>query len=542
MLDSTPPAAMSSRPARPTLGTWPVLFLASFAVYALTANRGAQWQDAGMFILRVVTGDLVGDYGLALSHPLHYWLGRLVVLPDLLEPAHAVTLISSLGAALAVANVYGCVRTLTGSGAAAVFAAASLALANTFWHLATISEVYTLSAGLLAAECWCLVAYARRRRPIYLWGMLFFNGLGLANHLQAVLTTPVLLVITFAAVRGRRLTLRDAAIGCALWVVGSLPYTGLALAVATESDDWGKTLSEALFGSGYGSNVLNLSLSGRILAVSFGAILYNFPNLLLPAVVYGITRKGQKQIGVPTLARRALLAALILHAVFALRYNVVDQHTFFLPLYVLLSVFAGVGAAATLRWGAGRRRERVWGIAVLLLAATPLVYWVACSVARKYDLLSVARKHGLLGNIVHHKPYRDDYVYLLIPWSVVEDSAERMTSQAVDLAAPNGLIITEDSMARFALEYKKLRAGADELEVAQFNPRRAEKLLQRIQQAARLGRPVVLVPLRVGEPEAETPIGYHWAAAGDLHVLRPDPAFEGRHSRQNTRSILRSGR
>ena len=34
--------------------TWSAVFLAAFAVYAATANRGAQWQDSGYHILRVV--------------------------------------------------------------------------------------------------------------------------------------------------------------------------------------------------------------------------------------------------------------------------------------------------------------------------------------------------------------------------------------------------------------------------------------------------------------------------------------------------------
>ena len=84
-------------------GNWLAVLLISFTLYALTANRGIQWQDSGKHILRIATGQLENNLGLALCHPLHYWLGRLAVAPDLFEPCFAVTLVSSLAAAMAAA-------------------------------------------------------------------------------------------------------------------------------------------------------------------------------------------------------------------------------------------------------------------------------------------------------------------------------------------------------------------------------------------------------------------------------------------------------
>ena len=129
---------------------WIALFLVALALYAATASRGAQWQDSGHNILRIVTGESLNPLGLALSHPLHHWLGRLVILPNILEPCFAITLISSLAAAFAVANTYGCVCVLTRRREAAVLAAVSLSLANTFWQKSTGAETYTLAPALLS--------------------------------------------------------------------------------------------------------------------------------------------------------------------------------------------------------------------------------------------------------------------------------------------------------------------------------------------------------------------------------------------------------
>ena len=139
---------------------WLVAFALAAALYAATANRGAQWQDSGYHILRVVTHESLNPLGLALSHPLHHWLGRAVVSAGVFEPAFAITLLSALAAAVTVANVYGCVKTLTRHTLASALAAASLLFAHTFWQLATVVESYTLTAALLSGEIWCLCAYA----------------------------------------------------------------------------------------------------------------------------------------------------------------------------------------------------------------------------------------------------------------------------------------------------------------------------------------------------------------------------------------------
>lgn len=498
---------MANQTARFPLGGWSAVFVACFILYGLTANRGTQWQDSGYHILRISTGHLLNPLGLALSHPLHYWLGRLAVAPGILEPCFAVTLISVFSAALAVANVFGCVLSLTNKPSAALFAAGSLALACTFWQFATLAETYTLCAALLAAECWCLIAFAKYRRRSFLLGMFFFNGLGIANHMLASLTTPVLAVVALYALWRKRISLTDVVLAALIWLAGTLPYSGLVLAEMIRTSDVAGTIQSALFGRSYAGNVLNVIPSWRLLTVSLAFVLYNFPNLLLPAAFYGMARA--RRLPVPALARRALLAGLIVHACFVLRYNIVDQHTFFLPLYVFLSLFAGVGAAAVFQWWPSRQQQRIKTLGVALLLATPVIYLVVPSAARHFDVLKA---------FVRNKPYRDDYIYLMVPWSVMETSAEQMSTEALRLAGPQGTIVVEDSMARFAIEYHKImradRSGVKLLGKDCFSD---------IQQALDQNRPVVLVPLNADQPQTPAPVG-QWQRHGDLYVLEvPQP-------------------
>ena len=568
---------------------WLVCFAAALSLYALTANRGPQWQDSGDHILRIVTGESINPLGLALTHPLHHWLCRFAAALNLLEPAFAVTLISSLAAAFAVANVYGCVLTLTSDRLVAVLAAISLAIANTFWKLATVTEVIALTAALLSAECWCLIvlmsraaagprsalcADARglarsncsitqssnpqdRSYPCAFLGLFFFNGLGLANHNLALLTTPVLAAIALLALYRRWIAWPHLLLAAAAWLIASLPYTGLVLSEALRSGDLRATMHSALFGISYEKDVLNVSISGSRLLINAAFIALNFPNLLLPAAVYGVFTA--RRFGVPPLTRWALFVALFIHALFALRYSVPDQHYFFIPMYLLFVIFGGVGFAA---WRAkadrGRRlqpaptasrppvagtdlqipvrerradvppylkshisnlksqrgvddsalsprRDRIMVAAAILLALTPLLYAFTPALARRFDVL---------GFVERHKPYRDDYVYLFTPWSVVERSAERMSREAVALAGDDGIIIVEDRLAEFAVRYRAIRDGKTGIEItSEMEP----KDLLRIADA---GRPIVLVPRSVDEP-LTLPLTGSWRRMGDLYILNP---------------------
>jgi len=477
--------------AMPLVG-WFVVFVFAAALYGLTCNRGVQWQDSGQHIFRVVAQEPINPLGLALSHPLHHYLARFAVALDLAEPCFAVTLVSALAAALAVANTFGCVATPTRSLLAAAFAAASLAIAHTFWQMATRAETYTLAAALLSAELWCLVIFLRSYRPGFLCAAFLFNGLGISNHLLAALTTPVLGVVLVWAVVRNRMRVRSLAVACALWLLGSLPYVVLVFGEWMRTGDATATLRSAFFGHGFGDEALNTSISARATLTSLAFIGLNFPNLLLPFAVYGAARAVALRS--TPVVKQALLIGLAIHAVFVLRYPIVDQYTFFVPMYVFLAIFAGLGFAHV-------QRRVLLAVAFALLLLTPAFYAVLPNVARRFDVLS---------DVERRRPYRDDYVYLFTPWSIADQSAEQMSRQAVELATPDGLIIAE--RGEFAVRYEALRRRAVGIKIRE----RLEN--EDILRVVRAGRPVVLVPDNVLNPPG-APASHYWKPVGDLFIL-----------------------
>jgi hypothetical protein len=479
------------------------VFLAGFGLlYSLTAARTIQWQDSGQFVLRIVSGQLHNELGLALSHPLHYWLGSGAISALPLTPPHAIALVSALFGALTVANVFGCSLTLTRRAIPAALAAGGLGVAHTFWRMSTIPECYTITTALLAAELWCLALYLRRRKARWAIAMALANGLGLANHNLALLTLPLVGLIGLDVLRHAHWRNVGPALAMAgMWLLGSLPFTGLVIMQMAQSGEVMATVRSALFGDHYAEDVLSAAPSVFLLVVSLAFTALSFANLTLPAAAAGILR-GRRQLQ-PQAVFWALLAALGLHLAFVLRYTVIDQYTFFLPTYTILALFAAVGFALPALTASATRRRWVWGIALTLLLLTPLVYVTAPPLARQVAALDA---------VARHKPYRDDYHYLFTPWAVALTSAERMSERAVELAKPNGVIVAEDNMGAFAIRYQVRQRRLQDVRIV------ATLHAEDVAQAQAKNAPIICVPADRRSPQTPAPTG-RWQRVGDLYQL-----------------------
>jgi 4-amino-4-deoxy-L-arabinose transferase-like glycosyltransferase len=372
---------------------WAVVFCAALLLYFLTASRTIEWLDSGQFVLRIVSNDISDPIGLCCVHPLHFWMGRLAVWMLPVAPPFAIALVSALGGAIAVANVFGIVRALTRQALPAILAAAGLAFAHTFWRMSTYVEVYTLSAALLTAEFWALVLWDETRHARWLVLMLLANGLGLANHDLALLTLPIVGFVLLNAVRTGEAGIRTLGAAVVVWFAGASPFLWLIVREASSSG-WSAAMGSALFGT-FKPQVLGYVMRATYTATSVAFTLLSFPNLTLPAALLGFLRAGR--MGVRRLSYRVLVAATAFHLLFVLRYGVIDQYTFLVPVYSLIAVFAGIGYAAAI--GLGARKTLRW-LAIILVALTPAVYVGAERTARHFHVLRSWERH---------KPYRDDY-------------------------------------------------------------------------------------------------------------------------------------
>lgn len=501
-----------ARPNTRAVRVWCGSCAVALVLYAATANRGPQSQDSGWQQLRIVTGHIEHQFGLPLCHPLHYYLGRLAVTlaGSHLEPALAITLVSSVAGAIAIANIAATIVVLTRRLFPALLAAGALMFSHTLWQHATHTESYAIVAALLSGEWLCLACFVTTGRAGYLLLLALLNGLGIANHLLAGLATPVDLVVLLWAWRRRRLPGSLLVLAGALWLAGATPYSVLVLVHLVKTYDFGGTVHAALFAEFYARDVLNTDVNPRMLLLSCGYLFYNFPGLTIPLALGGLAARKR----VAGAVKWPLLAQCALYSLFVVRYPITDQYTFFFPVYMLLVIFAGVGLAHVAA-GASRAVQRsVFAFAALTAVWTPLVYLTTS------HLLA---QRGALASLITNKPYRDGYRAFFIPWGIGANHATRLNEAVHELAGDRGVVVVADHMQIFSLWYGQAvgrlpismsirhvkHTDAPDVVAEQWNWVNSARLA---------ARPVVLVPRERDKPTASIP-GARWERHGDIYRL-----------------------
>lgn len=431
------PVSQAFRRRRAGLGRVYLKALLVFGLlYGITAQRGVSWQDGGVFQWRILQFDLAGSIGrLALAHPTLMVLGKVFSWLPVGPPAWRLNLVSAVFGAVAVANVVLLVRRLCPRRAAAAWVAGGLlGLTHTTWWLATMCECQTIYLALFTLELNLLFSLVRRPGVPAAAGLGLVSGLAWSTHNFALLALPAYGVLLLSLCAAGRLRARGLAAAAGCWVLGA----GILLAlIAREAGEVGAVaaMRSALFGP-FQDAVL--ATRGRNAAMGVGYVLYNFPNLGLPLMFLGLWSLRGK---VPTAFAWALVYLTIAYGVFALRYNVPDQFSFFLPVYALVAILAGLGIGRLRR----RRRTVRWvtGLAAASVLWTPAVYCAAPAIWRAANLPLPGRKD---------LPYRDPVSYWVQPWKHAENSAERFAREAL-ATVPAGGIILADSTSVEALRW-----------------------------------------------------------------------------------------
>ncbi len=348
----------------------------TFALYASTAAPGLLDGDPGEFQFAAWRWGLAHPTG----YPLYLILGGLWQHGLALfgaDPAWALNLLSALFGAATVALLYDfTVHTLPLGPArrpAALFAALLLALNPTFWSQSTIAEVYTLHALLIVLVLRAaLVAGAGQRMaddtartphhvsrniqsPCHLVTLSFSLGLALSHHRTALFLLPGLLLWRFW--RDRRWWQRGRVWISLLLGMGlpQLLYLYIPLRSGAGASPWlyprlnGETL--ALYQQSW-QGFLDF-ITGSVFAVSFldlpGAVARLAQMAELWLQHFGWLGIALMLFGLITLIRRRQWALLLLTLPFALLlqifnlfYGIGDIYVFYIPLYLVGSVWAGV--------------------------------------------------------------------------------------------------------------------------------------------------------------------------------------------------------
>lgn len=397
----------------------------SATLYILTCAPTIVWQDSGIFIYRIWHNNIEGNLGLALSHPLFILLGTVTKYLPLGEFAYRTNLISSVSAAVAVANLFLLLKLLTNKNLPALIGASTLAVSWTFWRHAVITETYCLFAAQMLSEIILLLQYIKTKKLKYLYLLGLFNGLTIANHMLGTLALACYGIFLIILLTKKQITPRNLLVFIMLWTIGAAPYEYLIIKNFILTGDIPGTLSSAAFGILWKEDVLRTSISMKIIVENIIFILYSFPtpNFLLFFVGLWTLLKTKTDRSFANIA----IAMLTLYFLFAFRYTVPDRYAFFIPFYCLTAFVIGIGADVALRKYGHRL---VYLLMIFVLTAIP-VYYVTPDIAKKYYKALAQRRQ---------RPYRDEYKYFLHPWKQNYRGAERFARESLQAVGENAVI------------------------------------------------------------------------------------------------------
>jgi 4-amino-4-deoxy-L-arabinose transferase-like glycosyltransferase len=320
------------------------------------------------------------------GYPTYILLAHLFTYLPFGDPAFRVNLASAVFAALAVFALFMVCRTLVGWTLPAAAAALLFGLSQAFWSQAIITEVYTLNALTIALVLLSLFVWRERRDgrngDRYLLLSAFLLGLAVTNHMTSALLIPAAFLFVWLVDRSR---LRDWPLvlrGAGLFVLALTPYIYLPVRARmdpplneTDPSTLGSFLS-LVTGANFDSRMLAfgpLELPGR-LSMYLELLLQQFSPLFLVVAAVGIG-----YLAAEDRAALALLGFLYSGWLFyAIEYRIADIYPYFIPTYLIISIFVCAGAFALMElgaWIAGRYRARVerpafYAVAGLLLAAS----------------------------------------------------------------------------------------------------------------------------------------------------------------------------
>ncbi|MDQ3972760.1 MAG: DUF2723 domain-containing protein, partial [Actinomycetota bacterium] len=290
-------------------------------------------------------------------------LGTLALRANLLSAVFAVAACLLLYAALVALGVR---RPLAAAGAGL------LGVTRTLWSQAVVAEVYTLHLLLVAAILLLLLRWRHSGRDRDLLLALGVYALSFSHHLSTALLAPG--VAWFVLRADPRVLARPRVLGALplVTVAGLVPYAYLFWRAADPSLVYEEvrmtglaSFWAAFSGGGFRQQMFAFGLRSMLTdrLGMFAGLVGGQP--LLPAVPFaavGAARLGAGPAG-------GLLAAWALtNTVWAMGYDVGDVHVFFLPTYLVLVVWATLGAEAAVR----ALPDRVAAPATALLLAAPL--------------------------------------------------------------------------------------------------------------------------------------------------------------------------
>ncbi len=344
-----------------------IFSLIAFVIYAVTAAPDLLYGDAGEFQFTLPLAGVGHPTGYPFYHLLGWGWERFFGG----NPAWGANLLSALWGAVAAGVFYlfsaeaftrlmARLKWSTGIGWLAGLSTMVFAANSTLWMLGTQAEVYTLHAAFVAAILGAALAVGRKDHPWPIWSLALLFGLGMTHHLTTILLAPALII--FLWMERPDLFRFKIILRTLPWVVAPLVLYAY-IPLRAPASPWlypqlTPTHTLSLFENTLIGNlrfILGLGFSSEFGAVPIGQQLHQAAQLyLLHFTWIGL---GIILLGVLALAFEGEWALLgltslsfLLFQLFNLLYGIGDIATYYLPLYLIATLWLGMGLAYLVEW------------------------------------------------------------------------------------------------------------------------------------------------------------------------------------------------
>lgn len=415
---------------------WSMVLAAAMTLYGFTLAPDIVWQDQGDYQVQAAKCNLSRPGDVVRIHPLFivvaHGIGRL----GWFSYAYAANLTSAIFAALAVANVFLLTYRLTGGIWPGILSAGTFGMAHSVWFLGVQAQTYSMSNAAISGGLLLFLDYlsSGKSKPLLWMGLVF--GLGISAHnISQIAFAVIFLWLLNQWLRGQltRTTLAGIVVA---WFIGAGLLWFVAAKEYVRTDDlWGTMLS-ALWGR-WGNAVWNVDKLPMLLKRSGMFFALNFPTPLVLLAILGLfesfRRAEFRRVG------WFLLTMTVLYALFSVRYDVPNQNNFFLPTYMIISVYIGLGFAEF-----SRPCRALWiPVSAVLLAAIPASYPILSDLAEAQQFNLGTRRYI---------PYRNEYRYYLIPWQQNQTGPRRLVTELFE-RLPDNAIVLADMTTLAGLQY-----------------------------------------------------------------------------------------
>ncbi len=366
-----------------------VLFIGTLSVYVSNLCHSLWLMDSGEFVFHASVLGIPHPTG----YPLYIQLGKFMILLPGLDAPLAMNLFSAVMASLTVAFLYRVIYMLERETLASATAALLFAFSFTFWWQAEIAEVYTLHTFFLV---WMIYLLFRVRETGDLRAFLllsFVLGLSFTHHMSTLLIVPAILYFVWVYRRSDVLSLRIIVPAFILFLVGLSVYLFIPMRAGLPPPFNYPKLHGVDAGELTG---LFWLVTGRI--VKADMFQYGMAELDKPITYYLVVMaRDFIYVGIPigiyggmVQYKRDLrifvtfLLAFLAYVVFFVNYGVVDQYVFFIPSFLIWSVWIGAGLSDLSRKVFSLRETGWKGITLIGSLSASMVLLVAFSLSTDY--------------------------------------------------------------------------------------------------------------------------------------------------------------